>query len=204
MVRFQVAQGGGDSIQLVEQFVSCQAVHDVSAGYMHRGLRHEVILLVVDELVMLLVVCQSQRHARCNTTLQHQVCTWCTRYVHTHVPGTGIGCILPPCFLLLASCHHLAASSSGRLLSVSAVVPLSVPTVSVSTSSSALVCTSSSAPDSSSGSASDYQPPTAPAPDCFSIMAGLTFVAVSIGGGSTRHGPPHQRPCRVMREPGSA
>jgi hypothetical protein len=45
VVRFQVGQGGGQSIQLVEPvFVSCQAVHDVSAGYVRRGLRDEVIL----------------------------------------------------------------------------------------------------------------------------------------------------------------
>ena len=42
MVRFQVRQGGGESIQQVEQFVSCQAVNDVSAGYMYRGMRHQV------------------------------------------------------------------------------------------------------------------------------------------------------------------
>ena len=42
VVRFQVRQGGGESIQQVEQFVSCQAVNDVSAGYMYRGMRHQV------------------------------------------------------------------------------------------------------------------------------------------------------------------
>eukprot|EP00802_Teleaulax_amphioxeia_P014146 Tamp_14207.p1 GENE.Tamp_14207~~Tamp_14207.p1 ORF type:complete len:385 (+),score=80.09 Tamp_14207:44-1198(+) len=46
VVRFQVRQGGGESIQQVEQFVSCQAVNDVSAGYMYRGMRHQARLVV--------------------------------------------------------------------------------------------------------------------------------------------------------------
>jgi hypothetical protein len=125
VVRFQVGQGGGDSIQLVEQFVSCQAVHDVSAGYMHRGLRHEVILLVVDGLVMLLVVCQ--RHPGTPGTPG--------TYTGTHVPRTGTHRLHLGTSLLLATTFlpaHAVACAYQQYRPDSFSL--------VRTSSSALVC----------------------------------------------------------------